>query len=96
MYRLSRAALGLIAVMIIAPLGVPAAPAAVSDPISVSGIELDATQFAVAMNRSGDRSLLAYAGPVTNSRGARTMLFAPARQANGDTLHRVRLASYRR
>lgn len=62
--------------MIIALLGVPAAPAAVSDPIWVSGIELDATQFAVAMNRSGDRSLLAYAAPVANSRGARTMLFA--------------------
>jgi hypothetical protein len=76
MYRLSQVAPALTAATIIGLVGATAAPAAVSPPTWVSGIELDAAEFAVAMNPSGDRSALAYAGPVSRSRAGRTMLFA--------------------
>jgi len=76
MSRLSQAVLALTVAMIGGLVGVTAAPAAVSVPTSVSGSGLDVAQFAVAMDPSGDRSALAYAGTVSRSRSGRVMLFA--------------------
>jgi hypothetical protein len=76
MYRSPRIA-GVIAVaMLIGAPGATPARGAISSPIPASGIELDATSFAVAMSPSSDRSALAYAGPVVRSRTGRALVFA--------------------
>ena len=76
MYRVAQAVLVLTGAMIGGLVGATVAPAAVSVSTWVSGSELDVAQFAVAMDPSGDRSALAYAGTVPRSRGGRVMLVA--------------------
>ena len=76
MYRLSRIARASAALTLVGLVAATTAQAAVSAPAWVSGIELDATRFAVALNPSGDRSALVYGGPVPGSRSGRTMLYA--------------------
>ena len=62
--------------MLVGLVAANTAEAVVSAPVWVSGIELDATRFAIALNPSGDRSALVYGGPVPGSRSGRTMLVA--------------------
>ncbi len=76
MYRLSRIARASAALTLVGLVAASTARAAVSAPVWMSGIELDATRFALAMNPSGDRSALLYGGTVTGSRSGRTMLYA--------------------